>query len=178
MASKEKMTGIRLSDEQSYKIRYIAEQHHRKLNDEFRLMVDNHIKLYELENGEIKIKEQAHTYSFYTELLPIYPTNTHFSYRIVATGRLFKRTILVSPGTIYTKNPCVCRIDLFYRVPKVLSRIQESFHGVSCSSTNTLETKNRFANELDAICNKHLQSGLYKNLQAIERYCQSLYSVE
>lgn len=57
MASKEKMTGIRLSDEQSYKIRYIAEQHHRKLNDEFRLMVDNHIKLYELENSEIKIKE-------------------------------------------------------------------------------------------------------------------------
>lgn len=57
MASKEKMTGIRLSNEQSYKIRYIAEQHHRKLNDEFRLMVDNHIKLYELENGEIKIKE-------------------------------------------------------------------------------------------------------------------------
>lgn len=123
MASKEKMTGIRLSNEQSYKIRYIAEQHHRKLNDEFRLMVDNHIKLYELENGEIKIKEQAHTYSFYTELLPIYPTNTHFSYRIVATGRLFKRTILVSPGTIYTKNPCVCRIDLSYRVPTVLSRM-------------------------------------------------------
>lgn len=57
MASKEKMTGIRLSDEQNYKIRYIAEQHHRKLNDEFRLMIDNYIKLYELEHGEIKIKE-------------------------------------------------------------------------------------------------------------------------
>ena len=57
MASKQKMTGIRLTDEQSYKIRYIAEQHHRKLNDKFRLMVDKQIQLYELEHGEIKIKE-------------------------------------------------------------------------------------------------------------------------
>lgn len=57
MASKQKMTGIRLTDEQSYKIRYIAEQHHRKLNDDFRLMVDKQIQLYELEHGEIKIEE-------------------------------------------------------------------------------------------------------------------------
>lgn len=58
MASKEKMTGIRLSDEQNYKIRYIAEQNHRKLNDEFRMIVDKHIQLYELQHGEIKIDGQ------------------------------------------------------------------------------------------------------------------------
>lgn len=58
MATKMKMTGIRLSDEQNYKIRFIAEQHHRKLNDEFRLMVERHIQLYELEHGEIKIEEE------------------------------------------------------------------------------------------------------------------------
>lgn len=57
MASKEKMTGIRLSDEQNYKIRYIAEKNHRKLNDEFRLMIDNHIKQYESENNPIEIKQ-------------------------------------------------------------------------------------------------------------------------
>lgn len=57
MASKERMTGVRLSDAQNYKIRYIAEKNHRKLNDEFRLIVDKHIQLYELEHGEIKIDE-------------------------------------------------------------------------------------------------------------------------
>lgn len=57
MASKEKMTGIRLSDNQHYKIRYIAEQNHRKLNDELRLIIDKHIQLYELQNGEIELKE-------------------------------------------------------------------------------------------------------------------------
>lgn len=55
MVSSEKMTGIRLSEEQHKKIRYIAEQNHRKLNDEFRLMIDNHIKLYELQHGTIEI---------------------------------------------------------------------------------------------------------------------------
>lgn len=57
MATKLKMTGIRLTDEQNYKIRYIADQHHRKINDEFRLIVDKHIQLYELEHGEIKLDE-------------------------------------------------------------------------------------------------------------------------
>ena len=56
MASKEKMTGVRLSDIQNYKIRYIAEQNHRKLNDEFRLIVDKHIQQWEKEHGEIKIE--------------------------------------------------------------------------------------------------------------------------
>lgn len=58
MASKEKMTGVRLSDEQNYKIRYIAEKNHRKLNDEFRLIIDKHIQLYELQYGEIKIESK------------------------------------------------------------------------------------------------------------------------
>lgn len=58
MATKMKMTGVRLTDEQNYKIRYIAENHHRKLNDELRMIIDKHIKLYELENGEIKIEEE------------------------------------------------------------------------------------------------------------------------
>lgn len=58
MASKERMTGIRLSNEQNYKIRYIAEKNHRKLNDEFRMIVDKHIQLYELQNGEIEIEEE------------------------------------------------------------------------------------------------------------------------
>lgn len=57
MPSKLKMTGIRLSEEQNYKIRLIAEQHHRKLNDEFKMIVDKHIQLYELEHGEIKLPE-------------------------------------------------------------------------------------------------------------------------
>lgn len=56
MGSKEKMTGIRLSNKQSYKIRYIAEKHHRKLNDEFRMIIDKHIEEFEAENGEIKIE--------------------------------------------------------------------------------------------------------------------------
>ena len=57
MASKERMTGVRLSDTQNYKIRYIAEQNHRKLNDEFRLIVDRHIQQWEIEHGEIKLQE-------------------------------------------------------------------------------------------------------------------------
>lgn len=55
MATKMKMTGIRLSDEQNEKIRYIAEFNHRKLNDEFRLIIERHIKEFEEEHGEIKI---------------------------------------------------------------------------------------------------------------------------
>lgn len=57
MGSKERMTGIRLSNSQNYKIRYIAEQHHRKINDEFRLMVDSYIAEYEKDHGTIEIKE-------------------------------------------------------------------------------------------------------------------------
>ena len=57
MASKEKMTGIRLSDEQNYKIRYIANFYYRNLNDEFRLMIDKYIRDFEAENGKIDIKE-------------------------------------------------------------------------------------------------------------------------
>lgn len=56
MASKEKMTGVRLSDVQNYKIRYIAEMNHRKLNDEFRMIIDKHIAQYEAEHGEIIIE--------------------------------------------------------------------------------------------------------------------------
>lgn len=57
MPSKLKMTGIRLTEEQNYKIRYIAEMNHRKINDEFKLMVENHIKQYEKIYGKIKIEE-------------------------------------------------------------------------------------------------------------------------
>ena len=57
MSTKLKMTGIRLTDEQNYKIRYIAEMHHRKLNDEFRMIVDKHIQVNELEHGEIMVVE-------------------------------------------------------------------------------------------------------------------------
>lgn len=53
MASKNKMTGIRLSDEQNRKIRFIARKNYRTLNDEFRLMVDEYIAEYELQNGVI-----------------------------------------------------------------------------------------------------------------------------
>lgn len=49
-----KMTGIRLDDTTSYKIRYIAEKQHRKLNDEMRMIIENHIKAYEEEYGEIE----------------------------------------------------------------------------------------------------------------------------
>jgi homoserine dehydrogenase len=58
MPSKLKMTGIRLTEEQNYKIRYIAEMNHRKINDEFKLMVENHIKQYEQNYGIIKIENQ------------------------------------------------------------------------------------------------------------------------
>lgn len=57
MASKEKMTGIRLSDEQHYKIRYIADKNHRKLNDELRMIIDKHIERFEEDNGKIKIDD-------------------------------------------------------------------------------------------------------------------------
>lgn len=55
MASKERMLGIRLSEEQHYKIRFIAEKNHRKINDEMRMIIDKHIQRYEDDNGEIKI---------------------------------------------------------------------------------------------------------------------------
>ena len=55
MTSKERMLGIRLSEEQHYKIRYIAEKNHRKINDEMRMIIDKHIQRYEDDNGEIKI---------------------------------------------------------------------------------------------------------------------------
>lgn len=58
MASKEKMTGIRLSDIQNFKIRHIAEAHHRKINDEFRLIVDNYIAAYEAEHGTIDLPQE------------------------------------------------------------------------------------------------------------------------
>ncbi len=58
MPSKLKMTGIRLTEEQNYKIRYIAEMNHRKINDEFKLMVENHIKQYEQNYGIIEIENQ------------------------------------------------------------------------------------------------------------------------
>lgn len=56
MTTKLKMTGIRLTDEQTYKMKYIADAHHRKMNDEYRLIVDKHIEEYEKEHGEIKIE--------------------------------------------------------------------------------------------------------------------------
>nr|DAR19559.1 MAG TPA: MNT REPRESSOR MUTANT WITH C-TERMINAL REGULATION [Inoviridae sp.] len=59
MASKEKMTGIRLSDTQNAKIRYIADYNHRKINDEFRLIIDEHIRLFESEHGEITIEKDT-----------------------------------------------------------------------------------------------------------------------
>jgi len=58
MSSKEKMTGIRLSDEQHYKIRYIAEKNHRKLNDELRMIIDKHISRYEDDHGKIDIEKE------------------------------------------------------------------------------------------------------------------------
>lgn len=58
MASKEKMTGIRLSDEQNFKMREIAKRNSRKLNDEFRLMINNYIDEYEKINGKIEIIEE------------------------------------------------------------------------------------------------------------------------
>lgn len=51
------MTGIRLDDTTSYKIRYIAEQQHRKLNDEMRMIIEEHIKEYEAEHGEIEMNK-------------------------------------------------------------------------------------------------------------------------
>lgn len=51
------MLGIRLSDEQHYKIRYIADKNHRKINDEMRMIIDKHIQRYEDDNGEIKVEE-------------------------------------------------------------------------------------------------------------------------
>lgn len=59
MASKEKMLGIRLSDEQHYKIRFIADKNHRKINDEMRMIIDKHIQRYEDDNGEIKVPQQV-----------------------------------------------------------------------------------------------------------------------
>lgn len=55
MTTKLKMTGIRLTDEQTYKMKYIADTHHRKINDEYRLIIDKHIEEYEQEHGKIKI---------------------------------------------------------------------------------------------------------------------------
>lgn len=57
MSTNMKMTGIRLADDQSYKIRYIASQNHRKINDELRLIISNHIAAYEAEHGEIPLPE-------------------------------------------------------------------------------------------------------------------------
>lgn len=58
MPTKNKMTGVRLNDEQSYKIRFIAEANHRKLNDELRLMIDKHIAEYEAQHGPIRVEQE------------------------------------------------------------------------------------------------------------------------
>lgn len=55
----EKMTGVRLSDELNYKIRYIAAKNHRKINDEFRLMIEEYIKEFELLHGEISYNKKG-----------------------------------------------------------------------------------------------------------------------
>ena len=58
MSTTMKMTGIRLADDQSYKIRYIAAQNHRKINDELRLIINKHIAAYEAEHGEIPLPDR------------------------------------------------------------------------------------------------------------------------
>lgn len=57
MATNKKMTGIRMTDELNYKIRYIAEKNHRKLNDEITMIIEKYIKEYEFENGIIELEE-------------------------------------------------------------------------------------------------------------------------
>ena len=59
MATKMKMTGVRLTDEQNYKIRYIAQENHRKINDELRLIIEKHITTYEAEHGEIQFSDRG-----------------------------------------------------------------------------------------------------------------------
>ena len=54
MPSKLKQTILRLSDEQNFKIRYIAEKNYRTINDEFKMILDAYIASYEAEHGEIK----------------------------------------------------------------------------------------------------------------------------
>lgn len=58
MTTKMKMTGIRLTDDQNYKMRYIAQYNHRKINDEFRLIIENHINKFEKEYGEIQLPDK------------------------------------------------------------------------------------------------------------------------
>ena len=57
MSTTMKMTGIRLADDQNYKIRYIAAQNHRKINDELRLIINKHIAAYEQEHGVITVPD-------------------------------------------------------------------------------------------------------------------------
>lgn len=58
MSTNMKMTGIRLDDATNFKIRYIAEANHRKLNDEMRLIIEKHIKAYESEHGSIELSNR------------------------------------------------------------------------------------------------------------------------
>ena len=46
---------LRLSVDENKKIKYIANEHCRKINDEIRMLVKKHIANYETENGEIKL---------------------------------------------------------------------------------------------------------------------------
>lgn len=49
---------IRLGEELNTKIRFIAEHNHRKINDEFKLIVEEYVNKFEETYGEIKLPER------------------------------------------------------------------------------------------------------------------------
>lgn len=58
MPSKLPITTLRLQEPTNSKIRHIANQNHRKLNDEITMIIEKHIQMYEYEHGEIKIEKE------------------------------------------------------------------------------------------------------------------------
>jgi phage-related protein len=50
---------FRLSENDNLKFKYISKENNRKINDELKMLVQNHIKEFEAEHGEIIVGEDG-----------------------------------------------------------------------------------------------------------------------
>lgn len=57
MPSNKPVIAVRTTSEIIEKMKYIAEENNRSVSGEVELLIKKHIKRYEEDNGEIKIKE-------------------------------------------------------------------------------------------------------------------------
>lgn len=63
MPSKIPITTLRLKEPTNSKIRYIAEKNNKKMNEEITELIENRIKEYENEHGEIRLEKDKNDQS-------------------------------------------------------------------------------------------------------------------